>query len=91
MGCGMSNITEHMVATDVAMALDNHASAAMSKTDALDTLMAINKQLSDALAHVTKENEKLLTMVCQMTTDAMKQSHTNRALQIVIVRPTALS
>ena len=65
MGYGASNITEQAVAPDVAMALDNLASMAMSKTDALDALVAANKQLADALAHVTKENEKLLSMVSQ--------------------------
>ena len=58
---GNSNITEQMVATDVTMALDNLASTAMSKTDALDTLMAANKQLAEALAYRPKENEILAT------------------------------
>ena len=48
MGYGARNITEQAVASDVAMALDNLASAAMSKTDALDILVAANKQLADA-------------------------------------------
>ena len=72
MGYGASNITEHTVAPDVAMSLDNLASMAMSKTDALDTLMAAKKQLVDVLAHVTKENEKLLNMVSQLTNNAQK-------------------
>ena len=44
----------------------------LSKTDALDTLMAVNKQLAEALAHIKKENEKLLTMVSQLTTYTTK-------------------
>ena len=71
-GYGTSNITEQMVAPDAAMTLDNLASMAMSKTDALDTLVVVNKQLANALAHVTKENEKLLKMVSQLTNDAIK-------------------
>ena len=55
MGYGASNITKQAVAPDVAMALDNLASAAMSKTDALDKLVAANKQLADALSHVIKK------------------------------------
>ena len=51
-------ITDNIVTADVAMALDNLASTAMSKTDAIDTLAATNKQLAQVLAHVTKENEK---------------------------------
>ena len=63
MGYGASNITEQAVAPDVVMALDNLASKAMSKIDALDTLVAVNKQSADALAHITKEKKKLLNMV----------------------------
>ena len=48
------------------------AFTAMSKTDAIDILVAANKQFALALEHVTKENEKLLSMVSQLTTDAMK-------------------
>ena len=47
--------------TEQVMALDNLASMAMSKTDALDTLVAANIQLADALAHITKENENCST------------------------------
>ena len=43
MGYGTSDITEQMVAPDVAMALDNLASMTMSKTDAMDTLLVANK------------------------------------------------
>ena len=53
MGYAASNITEQAVVPDVAMALDNLALVAIS---------------GDALAHVTKENEKLLNMVSQLTT-----------------------
>ena len=60
------------VMTDVSMVLDNFVSATMSKTDAINTLAAANKQLAEALAHATKQNEKLLTMVSQLTTNAME-------------------
>ena len=40
--------------------------------DAIDTLAAANKQLAQVLVHITKENEKLLSMVSQLTTDAAK-------------------
>ena len=52
------------------MSLNNLASAAMSKTNTLNTKVATNKQLAEALAHTMKENEKLLNMVSQLTTDA---------------------
>ena len=55
MGYGTSNITEQAVAPDVVMALDNLASTAIFKIDALDILVAANKQLANALAHVTKK------------------------------------
>ena len=61
-----------MVATDVAIALDNLASATVSKMETINTLVVANKQLAEALAHITKENEKLLNIVSQLTTDAMK-------------------
>ena len=44
----------------------------MSKMDAIHTLVAANKQLAEALKHVTKENEKLLNMVSQLTSNATK-------------------
>ena len=47
MGYGASNITEQMVATDVTMALNNFPSTAMSKTDALDTVMVVNKKMKN--------------------------------------------
>ena len=71
-GYDTNNITEKTVASDVAMALDNLASMAMSNTDALDILVVANKQLAVALAHTTKENEKLLNMVSQLTNNAIK-------------------
>ena len=81
MGYGANNITEQVVATDVVMALDNFASMVMSKTDALDILVAANKQFADALAHVTKENEKLLNMISQLTKDSQKpKQHKYRTL-----------
>ena len=46
MGYSASNITENMVATDVAIAHDNLESTAMSEMDALDTLVVVNKQLA---------------------------------------------
>ena len=54
-GYRTSNITENMVATDVAMALNNLTSMAMSKTDALNTLVAVNKRLVEVFLHITKE------------------------------------
>ena len=39
MGYGANDITENMAAADVAMALDNLVSAALSKTDTIDTLV----------------------------------------------------
>ena len=72
MGYGASNVTEQAVAPDVAMALDNLASMAMSKTDALDALVAANIPLADALAHIPKENKKLLNMISQLATNAPK-------------------
>ena len=51
------------------MALDNLASVALSKTDTINTLAAANKQLAEMLANI-KENEKLLSMVNQLTTEA---------------------
>ena len=68
----MSNITEKLVVPDVAMALDNLAFAAISKMDALDTLVTASKELADELAHVTKENEKLLNLVSQLANNAQK-------------------
>ena len=44
----------------------------MSKTDAINTVVVANNQLAEAFAHIRKENEKLLNMVCQLVTDAMK-------------------
>ena len=70
MGYGTNKISDATVAPDVAMALDNLASAAMAKMNMLDALVAANKQLADALAHVTKENVKLLSTVNQLTTNA---------------------
>ena len=61
-----------MVATDIKMALDNLSSTAITKTDALDAQVAANKQLAEAFAHITKQNEKLLAMVSQLTTQTMK-------------------
>ena len=69
---GASNITEQAVAPNVAMALDNLAFVGMSKTDPLDTLVAAMKYLADGLAHIAKDNEKLLNMVSHLTTDAPK-------------------
>ena len=90
MGYSTSVIIEQMVATDVALALDSVASSAMSKSDVLDTLLMANKQLEEVLAHVTKENEKLLTMISQLTTNTMKPKPCKQALQIVIAGHTAL-
>ena len=72
MGYGIIDVTEQVVAPDVVMALDNLAFMTISKTDALATLVAANKQLADALAHITKENENLLNIVSQLTISAMK-------------------
>ena len=72
MGYGAKNITNNMVTTDAAMSLDNLASAAMSKVDAISMLAAANKKSAEALAPVKKDNEKLLNMVSQLTTDTMK-------------------
>ena len=55
------NITNKVGKTDVTMALENLASTAMSKTDAFDKLAAANKQIAEALAHITKENENYST------------------------------
>ena len=63
MGYGANNIIDKMLTANVVIALDNLASTAMSKMDVFDTLAAANKQLAEALAHVTKENEKFLSMV----------------------------
>ena len=60
MGYGASNITDQAVAHNVTIALDNLASMAMSNTDALDMLVVANKQLADALAHVTKKMKNCL-------------------------------
>ena len=49
-----------MVATDVMMALNNLASTAMLKMDAICTLVVANNQLAYTLAQVTKENEKFI-------------------------------
>ena len=59
----------------LAMPLDNLASVAMSKTDALNSLVVVNKQSVDEVAHVTKENEKLLNMVSQLTNNIQKSKH----------------
>ena len=61
-----------MVTADVAMALDNLASAALSKMDTIDTLVIANKQSTEVLANVTKENETLLDMAKQLITEATK-------------------
>ena len=67
------------------MALDNLAFVAMSKTDALDTLMAVNKEFSDAFVHVTKENEKLLNMVSQLSNNTMKRTmQTGNSKQLLL-------
>ena len=44
MGYGVNNITDATMAPDVAMALDNLASATMAKMDTLDALVSANKQ-----------------------------------------------
>ena len=72
MGYGANHITENMVTADVAMVQDNLASTAISNTDAIDTLAATNKQLAKALANVMKENERLLSMMNQLTNKATK-------------------
>ena len=90
MGYGAINITVATMALDVAMALDNLASAAIAK-NTLDALVAANKQLAHALAHVTKENVKLLSMVRQSTTNVRNLKNTNMACQTVIVGLMALS
>ena len=68
-GYGANNIMSRTVIDDVTMALDNLASVALSKTDTINTLAAANKQLAEMLANI-KENEKLLSMVNQLTTEA---------------------
>ena len=55
MGYGTSNITEQMVAPDVGMALDNLVSMAMSKTDALNTLVAATKQISRCIGTLKRK------------------------------------
>ena len=50
----------------------NSASAAISKTDAIETLVAANKQFIEALANVTKENEKLLSMLDHLIKETTK-------------------
>ena len=57
------------------MTLDNLVTAALSKTDAIKTLVAANKQLAEALPTLTKENEKLL--VNHQTTEATKAKPQN--------------
>ena len=48
---------------NVTVALNQLASPAISKTNTIKTLTTANKQLAEALASLTKENEELLKMV----------------------------
>ena len=50
-----------------------------------------NKQLAEALAHEPKENEKLLTMVSQLTNDTTKPKQCKQGTQTVHVGPMASS
>ena len=43
----------------ITLSFNSSAWAVTSKTDAIKTLTATNKQLAEALANLTKENEKL--------------------------------
>ena len=66
------NIAKKTFTDDVTMALDNLVSAAIFKTDAIETLVATNKQLAEALANITKENEKQSSMLDQLTKETTK-------------------
>ena len=80
LGYGTQNFNKHNFVDDVTAALINLLSPAISKMDAITTFMQSNKQFSRAITNLTKEIEKLLTIIEWLTSGSATQQNKSWSL-----------